>query len=345
MKNQKAQKIAVVIPVYNVELYLSECLESLRAQDCSEFLAIVVDDGSNDASKSIIERIASIDKRFIPVYKNNGGVATARNAALQIIEKRDDIVGVCFVDSDDICEKNFISSFLKLSQQYSADYVVTGYQKIDKNSLRKFDDCNTVTVIDRNGAFRQALNLGEWKQKKTKTTSGFLMNRYFSLNLIRGLRFNEKLHRAEDTDFMWRAINRVSSGVVSESSTYFYRIRKSSLSHREDMEMDIMKFHFQILSVLDDFPEFVKEKLERQKVKSWWRTVCAAVRNNQFSVQKEELESYREILQEDATSMKFSLKEKIQIFSFSLGEHFLRFLLGFRRKQKDKNIEMENAFD
>lgn len=345
MKNQKAKKIAVVIPVYNVELYLSECLESLKSQDYSDFLAIVVDDGSTDGSREIIERIAREDERFYPVYKKNGGVASARNVALEIIDSHDDIVGVCFVDSDDICKKNFISSFYELACQYSADYVVTGYGKIDKSGPYADYDCNSVSVIDRNGAFKQALNLGKWRQRKTNTLSGFLMNRYFSFSLIKGLRFNEKLRRAEDTDFMWRAINRISTGVVSEESTYFYRMRKSSLSHREDMEMDIMKFHFQILSVMDDLPAFVKEKLERQKVKSWWRAVCASIRSDQFAVQKEELEYYRGMLQEGGMSLELSLKEKIQIKSFLFGEHFLRFLFCFRRKRKDETKEMGNAFD
>ena len=76
--------ISVIIPVYNVELYLNRCIESVLSQTFTDFELILVDDGSSDNSPKMCDEIAQKDSRVVVVHKKNGGLSSARNAGLDI---------------------------------------------------------------------------------------------------------------------------------------------------------------------------------------------------------------------------------------------------------------------
>ena len=90
-------KFSIIIPVYNVEKYLSYCLDSVRAQTYADLEVICVDDGSTDRSSRIVELHAAADPRIRMVSKSNGGVSSAKNAGIR--EATGDYV-LC-VDADD----------------------------------------------------------------------------------------------------------------------------------------------------------------------------------------------------------------------------------------------------
>ena len=90
-------RLSVVVPVYNVEAYLDDCLASLDAQDWHGFEAICVNDGSTDGSREILESWAERESWIRIIDKENGGLSSARNAGMR--EARGDYV--CFLDSDD----------------------------------------------------------------------------------------------------------------------------------------------------------------------------------------------------------------------------------------------------
>ena len=94
-------KAAVVIPVFNQELHLRRCLDSLSAQTRPDFVAVCVDDGSTDASAEILRRAAASDARIRIVAKPNGGVSSARNAGLAAALSDTDVTHVMFLDADD----------------------------------------------------------------------------------------------------------------------------------------------------------------------------------------------------------------------------------------------------
>ena len=77
--------VSIIIPVYNVANYLVECLESVVQQTYHNWECILVDDGSTDNSGKICDEYADNDKRFVVIHKENGGVPSARNAALEVI--------------------------------------------------------------------------------------------------------------------------------------------------------------------------------------------------------------------------------------------------------------------
>ena len=91
-------KVSIVIPIYNVGGYLSECLDSVLAQTHKNLEIILVNDGSTDESGKIADRYAKRDERMIVIHKQNGGVSSARNTGLSVVTGE----YVCFVDGDDL---------------------------------------------------------------------------------------------------------------------------------------------------------------------------------------------------------------------------------------------------
>ena len=93
----KANKVDIIIPVYNVEAYLRRCLNSMLAQTYTHWRAICVDDGSTDGSPAILDEYAAKDSRFKVIHQENGGLSHARNEGMAVADAK----YVMFVDSDD----------------------------------------------------------------------------------------------------------------------------------------------------------------------------------------------------------------------------------------------------
>ena len=127
IKPENSAIIAVIVPVYNTEDYLRECLESIRTQTFDNFLCIVVNDGSYDSSSAIAHEIADKDVRFRVYDIPNGGVSAARNLALDVlISMKCQVRYVCFVDSDDVVTPDFLNNFVTLMDRFEADYAECG---------------------------------------------------------------------------------------------------------------------------------------------------------------------------------------------------------------------------
>ena len=113
-------KISVIIPVYNVEPYIRECLHSVQHQTHSDIEVILVNDGSTDGSGAICDEYAARDARFIVVHKENGGVSSARNAGLDIATG--EYIG--FIDPDDYVTVDFYEMLLAAAVEHSADFAL-----------------------------------------------------------------------------------------------------------------------------------------------------------------------------------------------------------------------------
>ena len=105
----KEPKISIIIPVYNVEKYLKRCIKSVLNQDYKNLEIYLVDDGSTDNSGNLCDYYAEIDNRIKVIHKINGGLSSARNAALEKVSGK----YLTFIDSDDYVAKNYISILYK----------------------------------------------------------------------------------------------------------------------------------------------------------------------------------------------------------------------------------------
>ncbi len=115
--------ISVIIPVYNVEKHLENCIKSILSQSYTDIEVILVDDGSKDSSGTICDRFACEDSRVRVIHKENGGVATARNTG--IAEKKGEFY--CFVDADDTVHPNYLLNMYNLIKEHNADIAMSAY--------------------------------------------------------------------------------------------------------------------------------------------------------------------------------------------------------------------------
>lgn len=126
--------ISVIVPVYNAEKFLHYCIDSILNQIFNDFELILVDDGSTDNSGKICDEYAGKDARAKVIHKQNGGVSSARNAGIEAAKGE----YICFVDSDDYLEKDYLFSLYN-GYDDCVDLVLCGYNSINKDKV-----CNTV---------------------------------------------------------------------------------------------------------------------------------------------------------------------------------------------------------
>ncbi len=187
-------KLSVVIPVYNVEKYLGQCIESILKQSFRDLELILVDDGSRDGSGDICDSYARIDPRVRVIHKVNGGVSAARNTGIDVA------IGkyVMFCDSDDYAEPDWCKELVAHIEANPKSWCFCGCNIVDDNSELIGENC----VIDESPV-RDTFSINNyWRVYKTNY-SACLWIRIFDLDIIRanGIRFDEKLSVSEDVLF------------------------------------------------------------------------------------------------------------------------------------------------
>ena len=124
MNTEKNPKISIIVPVYNVEKFLAECLDSILSQSFGDFEVLLVNDASEDGSREICERYAKQDARIrILENEKNLGLSLTRNHGLR--EAKGDYI--TFVDSDDLIDSNYLMKLFYVAEQEHAEVVSMGY--------------------------------------------------------------------------------------------------------------------------------------------------------------------------------------------------------------------------
>lgn len=184
--------ISIIIPVYNVEKYLSRCLDSVVAQTYTNWECLLIDDGSDDSSGLICDEYVLRDSRFRVFHKENGGVSHARNTGIEKMKGE----YVCFSDSDDTFEKDSLQIYMSTFEKNTdIDIVRGGYRTI------RVIGNSTVTQIDK------PIVLEDKEQILLLATNflymGFLWNSCIRRSVIGNTRFNEKICWCEDHLFLY----------------------------------------------------------------------------------------------------------------------------------------------
>ena len=122
--------VSVIIPVYNVQDFLRECLNSVVHQSYSNLEILLIDDGSTDASGEICDEYARSDARVRVIHKSNGGQASARNAALELVRGE----FLTFVDSDDVADADLVRTLLNLIKTFGVKIAMCGYKAFESSA-------------------------------------------------------------------------------------------------------------------------------------------------------------------------------------------------------------------
>ncbi|MBR0507208.1 MAG: glycosyltransferase [Clostridia bacterium] len=227
---QSKPLVSAVIPVYNVEKYLRECLESISGQTYDNWEAILVDDGSKDGSGRICDEAAAKDARFRVIHKENGGVSIARNTGIEAAQGK----YVLFIDSDDVVCPNYFEEMVRTAETYGSDLVLCGFDRFND----EWETTNRLMPLYV-GFFRdieQYLML--YTVSKTNMFGVSIWAKLFRRDLLmaHNLRFDPAISYEEDCNFMADVIPHLRTVTALGESMYRYRQMEESLSkgYRKD---------------------------------------------------------------------------------------------------------------
>lgn len=213
-------KLSIIVPVYNVELYLRRCIDSILTQTYENYELILVNDGSNDSSGRICDEYLKIDKRIKVIHKLNGGLSSARNAGLDIA--KGDYIG--FVDSDDWITKDMFQHLVELITVYNCEIASSSYILSNVDTHLKEDDIK-INVYNKRDALIHYLETG----MSSRISDYPVWTKLYKKELFEEIRFPEgKLYEDVATNFS--LIQKVNTYVKSSKICYYYYQDGSSIT-------------------------------------------------------------------------------------------------------------------
>lgn len=229
-------KISIIIPIYNAEKHLQECLNSITAQEFQDFEVLMVNDGSTDKSLEIMDSYAGKDERFKIINQTNNGVSSARNRG--ITESKGNCI--CFVDADDKLANDFLSSTYQKADQY--DLVVTGAQ---------YTDCYDHKDILPQGEYNVG-NIGNLLANHLKSICfNAVWGKLFRRDIIitNNITFDKNLKYGEDAPFCQTYLANCTSIYIDGDCKYIYRFEHAGFDHLKKFKMPAEQCAYHISNI------------------------------------------------------------------------------------------------
>ncbi len=225
--------ISVIVPVYKVENYLRQCLDSLAAQTLDDIEIIIVDDGSPDGCPAICDEYAAKDARMKVVHKENGGLLSARKAGFAA--SKGDYIG--FVDGDDWVEPDTFLNMYKAVCEHSPDMVLSDFLCDYGDCIEPSDQCFEEEFYDRarleSEIFPKMLFDGRFYRFGVNPNcwSKLVKRELIEKNLSP---VDERIRMGEDAAFIYPCMLDSQSITCVKTPTYHYRITEQSMSNAYD---------------------------------------------------------------------------------------------------------------
>lgn len=216
MSKQDNAVISIIIPVYNAERYIAECVDSVCNQSYPYIEVILVDDGSTDSSRYICDQYAENNKKIKVVHKTNGGVSSARNIGIETASGD----YLMFVDSDDSIEPNAVAILMDvISNANDIDFIVSSYFDIYSNNEKEVK-----RIVDHYTEIRES-------ELKSFYANNYMLfatpwSKLYVSKIVsdNGLRFDETVKYGEDMIFNMQYLNYTKHIVLLSSPIYNYKL-------------------------------------------------------------------------------------------------------------------------
>lgn len=249
--------ITVVVPIYNVEQYLHQCIDSICNQTHKELEIILVDDGSKDKSGNICDEYAKKDKRIIVIHKENGGLSDARNAGIEIASGE----FICFIDSDDFIDKHMLENLYLSCVHNEAQISICKRRFVYDNEDTK-STCNAYSTEVFSG-------VEGFKHFLLEDIDGFVVawNKLYKTNLFNNVRYPKGVIH-EDCFTTYKLLLAAKTVAYIDYTGYFYRQRKGSIMNIGNFEKDYV-----MLSAYENILGLVKQKYPELMMAAEYRYV------------------------------------------------------------------------
>lgn len=238
----KEELISIIVPIYNVEEYLPECIESLINQTYKNIEIILVDDGSKDNCGSICDEYAKKDNRIIVIHKENGGLSDARNKGIDISKGE----YLTFVDSDDVVSTQFIEKLYKMILENNCEIAICDYIRFE-NEIPK--DENIQVEVETVSNLEILTRVYDENVKMIVA-----WNKIYKKELFEQIRYPVgKIN--EDQFTTYKVIYNANKIAVSNEKMYYYRSNPNSI-----MGSNFNEKRLQVLEALEERMQFYKDK-------------------------------------------------------------------------------------
>lgn len=322
--------ISVIIPVYNVENFLHDCLNSVISQTYTNLEIILVDDGSTDKSGEICDEFAKNDTRIKVLHQKNSGQAVARNNALDIMQGE----YLSFVDSDDIIDENYIQILFDLIKKYNTKISMANYKEFSKNEQIQSYKAENLQNNDE-----------KLLEPKDIFIGSCVGNGYFMTGVCRILYFKEifanlrfpagEIH--EDVAIWFEIFNSTQKIATNQKNIYFYRKNPNSTTQiLNDRFFSIIKNTQKFTNQFEKkYPQYAK--FARYKICLTMLVVAAKILQPQNEKYKFKIAEFHKFIRKNL-DLNFILKDiknnftNKNLFLFYIHPKLPDFLVNFYQK-------------
>lgn len=295
-------KISIIVPVYNGEMYIKKCIDSLINQTYKNIEIIIINDGSTDKTMNICKTYS--DKRIILINNSNHGVSYSRNEGIK--KSKGDYI--TFIDADDWIEKDCIEKNINILQKYKNldvlryNYRVIGGKAFSTNDIYELSD--------------KFLNKAELSDKfylhfisDNENIPCLVMLLFIKKEIAKSISFNENLTMMEDVEFYFKVFKKCNTFYFSTNKLYNYYVNHNSVTHSKKLFLKNILGTLDTNKELEKYVEGNKILSERMNI-THLRIIAQFLKKSYISNKKEYKKNLNELLNnEQYQKIKYSRKK------------------------------------
>ncbi len=319
--------ISIIIPVYNVEKYLSNCIDSVIGQTYKNIEIILIDDGSTDGSKRICEEYQKKDSRIRYMYEENSGAASARNLGINNSNGK----YIAFIDADDIVKENYVEYMYKLILKYNTNMSIAAYSIVSKNKATDIG----------NGYEEELLNV-ETCLERLLCEKGFTVSpcaKLYDRSLFNDVKYPEgKLF--EDNATTYKLIMKCNKIAYGNESIYsYYKRENSAMTSKFNMKkLDLIELTDEMCDVIDvEYPK-LKFSTDKRRITSRFSILRQMLVEKLNKEQKEVVQQIKQYIiarkKQIIKNPQIDKRDKIALISIMIGNDFFSFAWNVYSKVK-----------
>lgn len=305
--------ISVIIPVYNSEKHLNKCIDSVLAQTYENFELLLINDGSKDSSGTICDTYAVKDNRVRVFHKENGGASSARNLGINSSKGE----YICFVDSDDYVDKDYLNNFMEIEylKTDKSVFIIQGLKYEIQGSIIKY-------INFKDGYYNQS-NFSELIKDNKIMYYGYPFCKLYRKQIIENysVRFNEKIHFSEDLLFMLEYLKYVDNVKTLSFHDYHYcidSVNSLSKSHNpfesEYLCFQNIKYEIEENQIIHNIDKIAISEINLFINKFLWRSINSMYRKKYKINRKNRLLNLRKISLVNSEFIEFYPNKGVHFF-------------------------------
>ena len=325
--------ISIIVPIYNTDCYLRQCLDSIINQSYKNFEVLLVNDGSVDDSAMICKEFAEKDSRIRYFEKENGGVSSARNLGLKNVKGN----YITFVDSDDWIEENYLEVLYNVLKENEVDVAISTHKDFNMDDnlyYLPFYSEEQLHTLDIGKVSRDEFLELFPELSSLNHDFNCAVSKLFKADVVKNLLFDESVNYGEDLDFFFKLYLKVSSVYYVNQPTYIYRQHQRSTSNNclESHAISEIRIYEKILKKIMEIGILNHSYIEKFKIILYFRL-------SQFP-DSQVLKSYESFISVMSDSVMYSQSLISIIVPIYNVENYLRMCLDSIEHQTYSNIEV-----